>query len=66
MTDQASQIRDFGAADVRRMQRLLKEKFGLWAWLSDPLVEGMGDPPAQGPGALRGQPHPPGRASMRP
>lgn len=49
MTDQVSQIRAFGPADIKRTQRLLKTTFGAWEWLSDPVVEGIENLPSKGP-----------------
>jgi 1-acyl-sn-glycerol-3-phosphate acyltransferase len=49
MTTQSPPIRAFNAADVKRTQRLLKATFGPWAWLTDPVVEGIENLPRKGP-----------------
>ena len=49
MTTQVPPIRAFGADDVRRTQRLLRATFGPWAWLTDPVVEGIANLPRKGP-----------------
>jgi 1-acyl-sn-glycerol-3-phosphate acyltransferase len=49
MATQTPPIRAFGADDVRAMRRLLKATFGPWAWLTDPVVEGIENLPRKGP-----------------